>query len=284
MMAMRKFAVMLGVVVALMSMPGSVAAQAQQSIWNKVQSSGILLAGAMVDGAPGGWKDLSTGTYHGFFINLARAIAEDLSKVMGRPIKLQFVESTWGTVVLDLQSAKIDVWAGMSATPERLKALDMAGPMYKLGGCLVNRRGLEGLKTWADYSKPEIQIAAVIGSSDEKAARELAPNATILSFRDTAQTILAVQAGRADAVINSMMTCLDIKKRNPDFGRIVFPTPHNYYPSSAGIRKDGDGRFHDFVQAWAEKNRANGTVKRLILDAVREAGLNPDELPPDMEF
>ncbi len=281
---MRKLTVMLAVTVALMSMPGSAAAQAQQAIWEKIQSSGILLAGVTVDNRPGGWKNLSTGTYHGFFVNLARAIAEDLSTAMGKQIKLQFVESTWGTVVLDLQSAKIDLWAGMSATPERLQALDMAGPMYYLSGCLVNRKGLEGLKTWADYSKPEIRIATVIGSSDEKAAQQLAPNATIQSYRDTAQTILAVQAGRADAVINSMLTCMDIKKTNPDFGRIVFPTPYNGFPSSAGIRKDGDRRFRNFVQNWAEKNRANGTVRRLILDAVREAGLNPDDLPPDVPF
>jgi len=281
---MRKLAVMLAVAVALMSMPGSAAAQTQQSIWDKLQSSGIMHAMVLVDTRPGSWKDVSRGTYHGYYVTLAQAIAEDLSKTMGKPIKVEFVETTWGTLVLDLQSAKIDLSFGMGVTPERLRAIDMAGPIYEQAECLVNRKGLEGLKTWADYNKPEIRISVTTGTTDEKAAKELAPNATILSFKDPAQTILAVQAGRADAVINTTLVCLDIKKKNPDFGRIVFPTPMPSFPSSTGMRKDGDRRFYTFVQAWAEKNRANGTTKKLIVDALREAGLNPDELPADFSF
>jgi polar amino acid transport system substrate-binding protein len=282
--AMRRLAVMLAVAVALMSMPGSAAAQTQQPIWDKIQSSGIMRAMVLVDTRPGSWKDFSTGTYHGFYVSLARALAEDLPKAMGKPIKVEFVETTWGTLVLDLQSAKIDLSFGMGVTPERLRAIDMAGPIYELAQCLVNRKGLEGLKTWADYNKPEIRISATTGTTDERAAKELAPNATILSFKDPAQTILAVQAGRADAVINAALVCLDIKKKNPDFGKIVFPTPTQSFPSSAGMRKDGDGRFFRFVQAWAEKNRANATTKKLIVDALREAGLNPDELPAEFSF
>jgi len=194
------------------------------------------------------------------------------------------VETTWTTVVLDLQSAKIDLWSGMSVTPERLKAIDMAGPMYELAHCYINRKGLEGLKTWDDYSKPEIRVAVVTGTSDEKAVQELSPKASILSFKDMSQPILAVQAGRADALGTSVLTCLDFKKRNPDLGRLVFPTPIRSLPSSAGMRKEGDGRFQKFAQDWADKSRASGVTKTLIIDALREAGLNPDELPSGFSF
>ena len=50
------------------------------------------------------------------------------------------------------------------------------------------------------------------------------------------------------------------------------------------MRKDGDGRFHKFVQAWAEKSRTSGLTKKLIVDALRDAGLNPDELPGEFSF
>jgi polar amino acid transport system substrate-binding protein len=282
--SMRKFSMVLAVAVALMAMPGNAAAQTPQSTWDKIQSSGILHAMVVVDTRPGSWKDVSTGTYHGYYVTLSQAIAENLSKVMGKPIKVEFVETTWGTVVLDLQSGKIDLSFGLGVTPERLQVLDMAGPIYQMAQCLVTRKGLEGLKTWADYNRPEIRISVTTGTTDEKSARELAPNAAILSFKDPAQTILAVQAGRADALINGAIICLDIKKKNPDFGRIIFPTPIRSFPYSASMRKEGNRQFYDFVQAWAEKNRANGTTKKLIVDALREAGLNPDELPAEFSF
>jgi len=281
---MRRLAMVLAVAAAVVALTGSAVAQTRVSIWDKIQSSGVMTAGVMVENRPGVWKDVTTGKYHGFYVNIARAIGEDLSKAMGKSIQVEFVETTWTTVVLDLQSAKIDLWSGMSVTPQRLQALDMAGPMYELAHCYLNRRGLEGLKTWDDYSKPEMKIAVVTGTSDEKAVQELSPNATLLSFKDMSQTILAVQAGRADALGTSVLTCLDFKKRNPDLGRIIFPTPIRSLPSSAGMRKDGDGRLHKFVQAWAEKSRASGLTKKLIVDALREAGLNPDDLPGEFSF
>jgi polar amino acid transport system substrate-binding protein len=282
--SMPRLGVVLAVCAVVVAVCGSAVAQTRQPIWDKIQSSGVMVAGVMIASQPGVWKDVRTANYKGFYVNFARAIAEDLSKAMGKTIRLEFVETTWASVVLDLQAAKIDLWSGMSVTPQRLQAIDMAGPMYELAHCYVNRKGLDGLKTWADYSKSEIKIATTIGTSDERAIKELSPNATHLGFKDEAQAMLAVQAGRADALGTSVLICLDIKKRNPELGRITFPTPVKSLPSSAGMRKDGDGRFHNFVQTWADKSRASGLTKKLIIDAVREAGLNPEELPGGFSF
>lgn len=282
-MAMRRIGVV-GLICAVVAMTGNAVAQTNQSIWDKVKSSGVLVVGVIAASGAGSYKDISTGTYKGYYVNFARAIAEDLSKVMGRPIKLEFAETTWATVVMDLQAGRMDLWTGMSETPARLKALDMAGPMYVLAHCYVNRRGLEGLKTWDDYNRPEIKISVTIGTSDEAAVKQLSPKATLIGFKDTSTALLAVHSGRADAVATSVFTCLDMKKRNPDVGKIVFPEPVKSLPSSAGMRKDGDGRFHEFMKAWAAKSRTSGNTKQMIISALREAGLNPGELPPDTPF
>lgn len=281
---MRKLAVMLLVAAALMSMPGSAAAQTKQSIWDTIQLSGIMKGLVLMDSRPGSWRDVSTGTYHGMVVNIERALIPELSKAMGKPIKLELVESTEPSRVLDLQSGKIDIALGMGATPERLKAIDMAGPLYDVPVCVIPGKGFQAGKMWADYNKPDMRISTPTGGTDEKAVQELAPKATILSFKDFGQIILAVQAGRAHVLAKTAFDCLDIKKRNPEFGSIIFPEPIRGQPSMAGMRKDGDGRFYKFVQAWAEKSRASGLIKKLLLDGLREAGLNPDELPPEITF
>ena len=262
--------------------PGTAQADA---IWDKVNRTGILTCGAMAANPTGSWSVPGPAKYEGYEINLCRQIALELTKALGKYIRVEYKETTWGTVVLDLQSAKIDLWPGMSETPARLKAIDMAGPMYELAHCYVNRKGLAGLKTWQDYSKAEIRIAAISGTSDEDAVRKLSPNATILSFKDASAAILSVQAGRADALGTSVITCLRILKENPNvFGEIVFPEPVLSRPSSAGMRKDGDGKFHKWLLGWSKKARKDGTVTWLLSDAFEKAEIDTSKLPDGFKF
>jgi polar amino acid transport system substrate-binding protein len=263
---------------------GHAVAQASRSIWDKVAETGVLTVGAMSANPLGSWREMGQGPYRGYNIGIGEALAQALTQAMGRPVRTEFVETTWGTVVLDLQAGKMDIWTGMSETEERKRALDMAGPMYELAHCYVNRRGLTGLTSWDDYSKPAIRIASVTGTSDEKAVRELSPNATHLTFRQAPEAILAVQSGRADAFGTSVLTCLRILKENPAFGEIVFPTPVRSLPSSAGMRRDGDGRFHRFVQDWATRARGDGTTTRILSESITQAGLDPGQLPSGFRF
>ena len=161
----------------------------------------------------------------------------------------------------------------------------MTGPMYDLAHCVVQRKGLTGLKSWADYSKPEIKISSATGTSDEKALQEMAPKATNMSFKENAQAILAVQSGRADGYVTNVLSCLRIMTESPAvFGEIVVPTPVRGLPSAGGARRDGDGRFIKFVDEWAARSRANGTVKTIMSEAIAKNGLDPTRLPAEFNF
>lgn len=263
---------------------GSTGAQ-PKPLWDKILESGELVCGAMPSSPLNSWKVDGPAVYEGYSINLCRQMAVDLSIAMKKYIDLKFRETTWSTVVLDLQAGKVDMWAGMSETEERKKAIDMAGPLYALAHCIVNKKDLAGLSTWEQYSRPEVRIAAVTGTTDEKAVRELAPKATLFSFKDNSEAILAVQAGRADGFGTNVLTCLDILKIAPAvFGEVVIPTPIRSLPSSAGMRKDGDGRFRKWVQQWAEESRASGKVRWLIMDAMKKAGFDIRRIPSGFAF
>jgi polar amino acid transport system substrate-binding protein len=264
---------------------GNASGQNTQALWDKVSESGGLVCGAIPANPIGSYKVGTSENYEGYEINLCRQIALDLSIAMKKQINLKLQETSWSTVVLDLQSGKVDIWPGMSVTPERVKAIDMAGPMYELAHCAVNRKGMAGLKTWEDYSKPSVRIASVTGTSDEKAAREFAPNATILSFKETSEAILAIQAGRADAHVTNILTCIDILEKNPNvFGDVVIPTPVHSLPSSAGMRRDGDERFYKWLQSWAETSRTSGKVRWLFYDAMQRAGFDTSKIPEGFSF
>ena len=269
---------------ATVSMSGPASAQGK-AIWDKVSESGTLTCGAMAAVPMNSWKVEGPNRYEGYSIGFCRELVKELTKAMGKPIKLDFYETTFANVVLDLQSGKADLFAGMSATEERKKALDMTGPMYDLAHCVVQRKGLTGLKSWTDYSKPEIKISSATGTSDEKALQEMAPKATNMSFKENAQAILAVQSGRADGYVTNVLSCLRIMTESPAvFGEIVVPTPVRGLPSAGGARRDGDGRFIKFVDEWATRSRANGTVKTIMSEAIAKNGLDPTRLPAEFNF
>ena len=55
-------------------------------------------------------------------------------------------------------------------------------------------------------------------------------------------------------------------------------------PSGGGVRKDGEGRLHSFMQAWAWSNHQAGISKAMIIDSIHKAGMDPSKLPPEMKF
>lgn len=260
------------------------AAQSNQSLWDKIQSSGTLVCGAMASNPLGSWK-IGPDQYAGYEINFCNQVAHDLAPAMGKPITVQFHEITWSSVVLELQSGRIDLFPSMSITEQRKQALDMSEPVLMLDECLVNRRGVPSHPNWSDYSTPSMRIATVIGTSDAQAVHDLAPNATILGFKELAEASLAVQAGRADAFGTSIIVCLDTAKRAPEvFGDIVVPKPGRPLPSSAGMRRDLDHRFFNWMNDWATKARASGFNRKLLIDAIRQGGLDPAKLPANIAF
>jgi polar amino acid transport system substrate-binding protein len=167
----------------------------------------------------------------------------------------------------------------LSVTEERKKALDMPGPAYSLADAIIYRKGYPVYKTWAEYNKPEVRSANTTGTSTEKTSQQLLPKAQQLSFKQRPELILAIQSGRADISVSAYVAALSaLKEGGAIFGGMVVPTPRNEQPSSFGVRKDGDGRFRDWVQKWSDKARAEGRVRELIKDSLLKAGLSVDNL------
>ena len=269
---------------ALIAASGMPTPATAQSSWEQISKTGKLRVGVTPGREPYMW--VVNDKWYGFAIDMGKQIAEALENenALGRKIEIEYVRTTFATVVLDMQANKVDVYLGMSITEERKKAIDMYGPLYALAHVYINRKGFSPGDKWEDYNKPEIKISSTTGTTDEAAGRKLSPKATFLSHREQTETILAVQAGHADAMITSVLAGLDAMKKNPNFAQMVIPKPAVSLPSGGGTRKDNDGRFTAFLQGWAYMSRASGNTKQLILNSTREAGLNPDIIPKEMEF
>ena len=233
-------------------------AQAESTL-DQIKRTGELRYGA-IDYPPNWFRDKTAGKWQGFLVE----VAEDVAKEMG--VKAVPVETTWATCVLDLQANKTDVQFGLQATPKRALAIDFAGPVYNLYWYAVNHNGFEA-KNWEDYNKPEVKIAAMLGSADVTILQKVAPKATRVELNDIASVALAVSSGRADVMVTAVFGALVAKNRNPDLGDFVLPSPTVYLPSYAGMRREQDDSFRKFLQYWAEWNELLGYQRRRLSKA-----------------
>ncbi len=260
----------------LVALSWPVAASAQ-SVWETVKSSGKLRVCVVTAGTPYSEKD-ATGRWHGLMVTMG----EDLAK----QLKVEAVEqeTTWGTAVLDIQSNKCDVMFGLNPTPNRWEAVDFAGPLWKFSYTLVVRKDLDAGDTWEDYNKPNITLSVIQGTADEEAARRYAPKAKILTFSNLSEAVLAVQSHRADALVSTALSAVMAHQRNPAMGNFVQVKPEYGLPAYAVVRKDGDGRFREYLNHWAEYNRDLGNIELWIKDSLASVGVEKDDIPKAIHF
>jgi ABC-type amino acid transport substrate-binding protein len=257
-------------------------ALAESSTWNRVAQEKVLHVGLIPNRPPYQWKREGKDT--GLAIRMGEDLAKALAREMGGPIRIDYVTSTWSTLVLDMQAGRIDVFFGMADSEERRKAIATFGPIYSVPVVAVNSRGFNPGASWAAYDDPKTQIATIMGTVDEQAAREALKKAKLRSFKSLAEASLDVQSGNASAMVTSILIALDAKKKNPAFASLTLPTPVQAFPSGGGAPRDTEGRYAAFLQKWAEEYRSSGRAQTVIMDAIAEAGLSVEDLPQGVKF
>lgn len=255
----------------------AVAQQAAPTNMERIQSTKKLRIAVVANQEPYFKKNLSTGQWTGFCVAMAQDIATTLDA------QLELVESTWGNSVLDLQANKIDMAFGLNPTPRRALVVDFPNPLFYNVSSLVARRGFSAT-SWDDLNKPEVKIAFDIGTSRETIVKRFAPRAQHIGYRTSPECVLSVASGRSDAFACSVFLGLAARKQNANLGDFLMPTPRVRTVTTAALQYDRDGRFRQFVNAWADFSRGSGQVREWILASLGDMGITPADLPPDMDF
>lgn len=252
------------VIVALMvwSVAGNAVAQQGESTWEQIKRTGEIRM-AVFNYPPYFVKNLSSGDWDGALIDMVRDVAKEL-KVKFTPVEV----GGWSELVLAISTGKVDIAAGMQATPVRATAIDFAGPIYWIEWVAVNNPNFKGGANWEDYNKPEVKMAVMTGTSDQLLLAQNAPKATQLQFKELSQIILAVSSGRADAFTTTVLSSMIAKEKNPGLGTFNSPKPRTALPGYFGIRSEYDPRFKNFLNWWAEWNNKLGHNERRMKEGM----------------
>jgi polar amino acid transport system substrate-binding protein len=261
------------------AMIGSAQAQpANEVTFDRIRRTGTLRIAALPGELPYFQKDLSTGEWSGACIDMAK----DIAKVFDA--KLEYVEATYGTSVLDLQSNKVDLAFALNPTPQRALSIGFAHAaiVHPIGA--VVRQGLDP-HTWDDMNKPDIRIVYDIGSLHEVVAKRYCPKAQLTGFQTRDQCTLALSSGRADVHVLAAILGLAALGKNPQLGHYCLPVnPLVALPSCIAIQREPDTRFLDVINAWIDYNRGTVQIREWLLEGLSKFGVSRDQIPASLSF
>lgn len=258
---------------------GSAQAQsANESTFDRVTRTKVLRIAALGGELPYFSKDIASGEWSGAAVDMAK----DIAKIWGA--SLEYVESTYGNSVLDLQTNKVDIAFALNPTPARALSIGFTNAMiiHPFGALL--RKGFEA-KTWADINKPDVRIVVDLGSLHEVIAKRFTPKAQVTAFKTRDEAILAMQAGRADVDILATMLGLTALGKNPSLGHFeLLGNPTVALPSCMGVRREPDTRFKEVVNAWLDMNRGTGQIREWMIAGIERTGAKREDIPADLSF
>jgi hypothetical protein len=161
-----------------------------------IRTLGVLRVGTTGDYKPFTFRTLD-GTYSGADIVMAQHLAQELQ------VKLEFVPTTWSTLLPDFMAHKYDIaMGGVSILPERAAEGDFSTPVNIDGKRpIVRCADKERFTTVAAIDKPGVRVVEPPGASNEAFAR--------------------ANLGHAAAPFSKVLKAYLLPKDDPDFLKLV---------------------------------------------------------------
>lgn len=176
----------------------------------KIKSSGKLTVGTNGESFPFAMID-AKGELIGYDVDIANYLAEGLG------VELELVDYDWNGLIPILIADKVDiVIADMTITAQRASNVSFSNSYFETGQSLLISRKTPGINAWQDLNKSGMIIAVQMSSSGEYAAQRLFKNATIKSYLSVNEGGLAVNSGKADAVLMDQPWVAVWAKKNPE--------------------------------------------------------------------
>lgn len=244
---------------------------AQQSTWEAIKERGSLRVG-VTQAPPWFAKAPGAEEWSGLGASIGKQMASDLD------VSFEPVEVTWGTAVAALQADQIDVMFVLDATPARATAIDFpAQPLLYYALAVLADEEL-AIETWEDLNKPEVKIAVTQGTTMDGYVTARLNRAEILRFPSNPEAVAAFQSRRVNAVSLFHPPLIAMRKQIGR-GQIVLPKPIRQSASSAGVRREDDKTFRDWVNTAISYYYNTGQTQEWYEAFLTEFGVDPASVP-----
>ena len=145
---------------------------AAESVLEDILSEGKLKVGTTGDWNPMTIKDPATNSYKGYDIDVMTELAKDLE------VELEFVPTDWKTLVNGVVAGKYHMTGSASISAGRAKAAGYTSSYFSLATVpLTLKKNADKFTDWADLNKPDVKVAATLGTTQEQQVKDFFPDA-----------------------------------------------------------------------------------------------------------
>ena len=222
----------------------------------------IITSKTLVVGTPGDFPPFtattSTGQLIGFDIDLARNLAGWLQ------VKIEFKQMEFSELLPALEADKIDLaMSGMTMTPLRNMQAAFVGPYALSGQSILGKKTiLEQVSTPEDLKRLTCCVAVLKGTTGETMAKNLLPDANIISTSTLDESLMLLLDGKVDAIVADYPFCRVAEFRYKDRGFAMFDKPLTFEPVGIAVSAD-DPLFVNLVQNYLTVMTGSGALKQL---------------------
>ena len=229
----------------------------------KISASGVVNLG--VRDSSGLAYALGNGKYAGFHIEMAERIVADLSKQLGKPLKINYQPMTSQNRMALVKNGVIDFECSSTThTKARQKEVDFALTTY-VDETRVAVRADSGIQKLADLNGKTVAVTTGSTSVQHLRRQERSQG---LEFReimgkDHADSFLLLESGRADAFVRDGVTLARsiAMSQNPQNFKILSQALAAE-PIACMLRK-GDDKFREAIDASIRRQMADGSLQKL---------------------
>jgi cyclohexadienyl dehydratase len=228
-----------------------------ESVLKEILDGGVLKVGTTGDWNPMTMKDPATNGYTGYDIDVMTELANDLG------VKVEFVPTDWKTLVSGVVSGKYHMTGSASISPARAKAAGYSISYFSLATVpLILAKNADRFKDWDDLNKPDVTVAATLGTTQEKQVKEFFPDAKHQIVEAPARDFQEVLAGRADAHITSNVEANKLVEKYSQMAIVPVSAPRAPTPI-AMLLPQADQVWINYVNTWIALKTERGFFEEL---------------------
>jgi polar amino acid transport system substrate-binding protein len=191
---------LLGTLVVLAGCEGGGSSQSgssSTSLIKQIEAAGVLRLGVAAS-PPLAYKDPSSGQWKGLYVDLMQDWTKNVLNV-----RLQFVQTTYGTGVAALQANQFDFMSAFTPAPKRTISVVFSNPVtYSIDLIAINTATTH-VTTWDAFNNSQYSVCVQAGSTTDTTVTNLHANLQITRLPDAATCEAAVTSGRVNGYIDS---------------------------------------------------------------------------------
>ena len=241
----------------LLTLAAGAHAEQPPSHLDSIQQQGQLRVCTTGDYKPYTFKR-PDGDFEGIDIAMARSLADSLG------VKVQWVQTTWKTLMPDMQAGKCDIgMGGISVTLERQKKAYFSNTLDTDGKIpLVRCADVSKYQTVEQINQPGVRLVEPAGGTNEAFVHAYLPKAQ-LQLRDNVSIFQELLDKKADVMITDASEALYQQKLKPGLCA-VNPTHYMQYGEKAYLLPRDDITWKLYVDQWLHLAKATGNYQKIL--------------------